>query len=587
MPPRKEKGTDEEKDNRLRERAVKQGILAESQPAAPDVPLPLSKALLKSNGQDILKKSTTRKNRYLLILNCLLAPATAGKLGSLANLDSQEPCMYIDFPNGRLKLFGTLVFPRNKYLLLRIGGQQGVMCEDVFENMIVFSESWWVGTAEENPEERQLPLPAELSTNTIHCDYDFAYGASFTGGGKAGKIAGSQQDPPSQQGLGSQQVVMSQQGPSQEPPGSALRPRRAAAQKSYQGLASENEDDDIEMDEEDEEGEEGRGQGRPIAGAARAIRPLQHDPIEILSTEDPDEAKEQGRDRQGGRGSLDLEADEVKRPNPRKRAAAPKRTLKDASSDAEDDDGDEDDEDAHGSEEDGSLFDGSEDEQPRRSKPAARKPAAGAGRARKQPAGAPRGTQSPTAKRQRADPASMPRSTQKAPQRKRGKAKSNASGAKEDSIDDGDDDDVAGRRLDSDEQAGQSDDEDGEGREGVLTAAEKGAAAAAAASGPRPARSPRRAAAKRITYAESDDEEGEEVEDEEAEGDYGGDSDADSGSSGAGDDGDSEDGGRRRRKRPAASQGRGRGGAAARRAAPRKKAKQASPEVFEINSDDD
>eukprot|EP00983_Pelagomonas_calceolata_P010371 336240-Pelagomonas_calceolata.AAC.6 len=129
---------------------------------------------------------------------------------------------------------------------------------------------------------------------------------------------------------------------------SALRPRRAAAQKSYQGLASENEDDDIEMDEEDEEGEEGRGQGRPIAGAARAIRPLQHnvlpppkadesanrvfilhhDPIEILSTEDPDEAKEQGRDRQGGRGSLDLEADEVKRPNPRKRAAAPKRTLK-------------------------------------------------------------------------------------------------------------------------------------------------------------------------------------------------------------------------------------------------------------------
>eukprot|EP00967_Tisochrysis_lutea_P125332 scaffold210604_cov17-Tisochrysis_lutea.AAC.1 len=46
---------------------------------------------------------------------------------------------------------------------------------------IVFSESWWVGTAEENPEERQLPLPAELSTNTIHCDYDFAYGASFTG----------------------------------------------------------------------------------------------------------------------------------------------------------------------------------------------------------------------------------------------------------------------------------------------------------------------------------------------------------------------------------------------------------------------
>lgn len=46
---------------------------------------------------------------------------------------------------------------------------------------IVFSESWWVGAAEENPEERQLPLPEELSTATLHKDYDYAYGASYTG----------------------------------------------------------------------------------------------------------------------------------------------------------------------------------------------------------------------------------------------------------------------------------------------------------------------------------------------------------------------------------------------------------------------
>lgn len=42
------------------------------------------------------------------------ARATTTTQGSLANLDSQEPCMYLDFPTGRLKLLGTLVFPRNK-----------------------------------------------------------------------------------------------------------------------------------------------------------------------------------------------------------------------------------------------------------------------------------------------------------------------------------------------------------------------------------------------------------------------------------------------------------------------------------------
>ena len=43
--------------------------------------------------------------------------------------------MYVDFPTGRLKLFGTLCFPRTKYLALRFGPKE-VLCEDVFENMV-------------------------------------------------------------------------------------------------------------------------------------------------------------------------------------------------------------------------------------------------------------------------------------------------------------------------------------------------------------------------------------------------------------------------------------------------------------------
>lgn len=55
--------------------------------------------------------------------------------GSLAQLDSRNPVMYIDFPEGRLKLFGTLMFPANKYLVLKFGPRD-IVCEDVLESMV-------------------------------------------------------------------------------------------------------------------------------------------------------------------------------------------------------------------------------------------------------------------------------------------------------------------------------------------------------------------------------------------------------------------------------------------------------------------
>jgi hypothetical protein len=38
-----------------------------------------------------------------------------------------------------MKFFGTLVFPKNRYLVLRFG-QKDIICEDVLENMV--SCSW-------------------------------------------------------------------------------------------------------------------------------------------------------------------------------------------------------------------------------------------------------------------------------------------------------------------------------------------------------------------------------------------------------------------------------------------------------------
>lgn len=61
--------------------------------------------------------------------------------GSLAQLDSQNPVLYVDFPQGRLKFFGTIVFPKTNYMLLKFG-QKEVLCEDIFENMVSFCHDW-------------------------------------------------------------------------------------------------------------------------------------------------------------------------------------------------------------------------------------------------------------------------------------------------------------------------------------------------------------------------------------------------------------------------------------------------------------
>jgi hypothetical protein len=55
--------------------------------------------------------------------------------GTLAQLDTRNPVLYIEFPEGRLKFFGTIVFPHNKYMVLKVGTKD-ILCEDVLESMV-------------------------------------------------------------------------------------------------------------------------------------------------------------------------------------------------------------------------------------------------------------------------------------------------------------------------------------------------------------------------------------------------------------------------------------------------------------------
>ena len=56
--------------------------------------------------------------------------------GELKHLDSQAPVLYIDFSEGRLKLQGAIVYPKNRYMSLRLGGNRSMACEDVFDHLV-------------------------------------------------------------------------------------------------------------------------------------------------------------------------------------------------------------------------------------------------------------------------------------------------------------------------------------------------------------------------------------------------------------------------------------------------------------------
>jgi hypothetical protein len=160
---------------RLKTLALDNQLLSDS-PAKSHSSLKPSKQVLKHHGTDIIRKSQ-RKNRFLFSFPGLLAPISAATIGDLDRLSTKNPVLYLNFPQGRMKLFGTILYPKNRYLTLQFSrGGKNVLCDDYFDNMIVFSESWWIGTKEENPEEARLDFPKELA-QAENTEFDFQGGA--------------------------------------------------------------------------------------------------------------------------------------------------------------------------------------------------------------------------------------------------------------------------------------------------------------------------------------------------------------------------------------------------------------------------
>jgi hypothetical protein len=213
----------------------------------------LSAVMLKADGKDITKRSSARRNRYLLVFNCQLAPAAAGRLGTLAKLDTKNPVMYLDFPEGRLRLSGTLVFPKNKYLVLRLGKE--ALCEDVLESMIVFSEAHWIGTEAENPDENELPMPESLKTTRRHTNVNFG------GRGDTTMQAGTNElDYEETQDEDMGDAVLPSQQQASQPASQRRGSRRAGATGKRARYA---EDSDASFGDDDDEDNDGDSDAEP------------------------------------------------------------------------------------------------------------------------------------------------------------------------------------------------------------------------------------------------------------------------------------------------------------------------------------
>eukprot|EP00658_Telonema_sp_P-2_P040666 TRINITY_DN29080_c0_g1_i1.p1 TRINITY_DN29080_c0_g1~~TRINITY_DN29080_c0_g1_i1.p1 ORF type:complete len:296 (+),score=81.25 TRINITY_DN29080_c0_g1_i1:128-1015(+) len=178
------KASEPEVEEQLRRKGVATtaGIIASQIPSRDHGGLQKSKALLPLDGMDLIKKGGERKTKHLFVLPFTLAPKAAGTVGRLAKMDSLNPIMYLEFPSGRLKLEGTIVHPQSKLILVKPKAGQA-LCDKVFESMIVFGAATWVGTAEENPTERALPIPDDIKQvqQPVQTELDFTKGAATKG----------------------------------------------------------------------------------------------------------------------------------------------------------------------------------------------------------------------------------------------------------------------------------------------------------------------------------------------------------------------------------------------------------------------
>ena len=313
MPPKKRKknetnGKTEAQDAVLEEEEIVRGrqvstkiyqsalssrIVSSTLPSTAEVIQTRNRQLFKSDAKDIVKKANTRKSRHMVVFPGQFAQIslnTSGdtttnnnnalEFGELADLDTQNPVCYINFPNGigKMKLFGTIARAReSRYFTLNVGQSGGsskkdsgnnnatANLEDFFDGVLIFSQWAWIGTKEENPEEKPLLEIPESVWKTMNSgnkktaiDWERKNNTT-TGGKKKGGKTGDENDDTN---TADDSVITLDDSDDDEggeggkdkkaKDGGGRRPKRQAAAKAEKNLADNDGLGNIDFDKDDD-----------------------------------------------------------------------------------------------------------------------------------------------------------------------------------------------------------------------------------------------------------------------------------------------------------------------------------------------
>jgi hypothetical protein len=111
---------EDEESKRLKKTAIQIGLIAKRSERSKHALRPSS--TIRKHTQlkpvEIVKKAVSRKNKALLLFPGLVAVLKEGKMGQLSNMQ-KNPILDIEFPTGTLKLKGTRINSKQKFISIQ------------------------------------------------------------------------------------------------------------------------------------------------------------------------------------------------------------------------------------------------------------------------------------------------------------------------------------------------------------------------------------------------------------------------------------------------------------------------------------
>ncbi|EKX45034.1 hypothetical protein GUITHDRAFT_109079 [Guillardia theta CCMP2712] len=199
---------------------------------------------------EIFKRANVRKNKVLFVFPGLVSVVQEGKFGQLSNMDT-NPTLDIEFPQGTLRLTGTHVHSKQKYVTM-LPKAKKVLAQDTFDHFVVFGGRKWLGDPSSDPTKQSSD-----SSALLHKDFSFDGGA---GSAESSTAPLSKPSIPSANQTGNQTSIASFFDSSQ---GDSTRVRRAAASKGvkYSEKGSDDDDSNLVDDDDDDDDDDDANSG--------------------------------------------------------------------------------------------------------------------------------------------------------------------------------------------------------------------------------------------------------------------------------------------------------------------------------------